>query len=141
MEPLQQISQIQEMLPTREQAFALVDYHADWILFLHCSFHPPAFKRELNQFYKDTNGYISMTSTGLQWASLLFAIICGTMTCAKPAQVARLGFHQGMLRRCVSSFKHEANKSTDDQATLAKQWFNASTECLNIARYQQNHNS
>jgi len=93
METLQ-MSQIQEMLPTKTQVMLLFDYHANWLLFMHCSFHVPTFRRELDQFYQD-NAIINMTSAGLQWAALLFAILCGSMTCAKPAQIANWGFHHG----------------------------------------------
>lgn len=94
METLQ-ISQIQEMLPDKEQVMLLFEYHANWLLFMHCSFHVQTFRRELEQFYIDDHGVISRTSSELQWAALLFAIICGSMTCAKPAQVASWGFNQG----------------------------------------------
>jgi hypothetical protein len=94
METLQ-ISQIQEMLPDKEQVMLLFEYHADWLLFMHCSFHVQTFRRELEQFYSNDHGIISRTSSGLQWAALLFAIICGSMTCAKPTQVTRWSFNRG----------------------------------------------
>jgi hypothetical protein len=90
-----QISQIQEMLPDKGQIILLFEYHADWLLFMHCSFHVQTFRKELEQFYNNDNGIISRTTSGLQWAALLFAIICGSMTCAKQAQVATWGFNQG----------------------------------------------
>jgi hypothetical protein len=92
-----QMSQIQEMLPGKEQVVMMIDYHAKWILFMHCSFHTQTFKRELEHFYEVDNGIINMTTTGLQWTSLLFALICASMTCAKASQVARWGFHPGPL--------------------------------------------
>ena len=91
-----QISQIQEMLPDKEQVVLLFEYHADWLLWMHCSFHVQTFRRELEQFYNTDSGIIIRTSSGLQWAALLLAIICGSMTCAKPTQVASWGFTQGM---------------------------------------------
>jgi hypothetical protein len=94
METLQ-ISQIQEMLPSRAQVVLLFDYHSDWLLFMHCSFHVQTFRKELDMFYQQDNGIINMTTVGLQWTSLLFAILCGSMTCAKPAQVMKWGFHPG----------------------------------------------
>jgi hypothetical protein len=100
MEPLQ-IPQIQELLPNRTQVLTLFQYHADWLLFMHCAFHVQSFKEELDQFYNNENGVINMTSAGLQWAALLFAIICGSMTCAKPAQIAKWGFHRGMLKSAI----------------------------------------
>lgn len=90
-----QISQIQDMLPTKTHVTFLVGFHADWLLFMHCAFHAPSFLQELRQFYDDDEGMITMTSTGLQWAALLFAVICGSMTCARPAQVSKWGFQEG----------------------------------------------
>ncbi|KAH7393562.1 hypothetical protein BKA64DRAFT_90903 [Cadophora sp. MPI-SDFR-AT-0126] len=116
-----QISQIQAMLPTKMQVYLLFEYHADWLLFMHCSFHVPTFRRELDQFYDEDQGVISITSAGLQWAALLFAIICGSMTSAQAAEVLKWGFHQ------------------EEQSNLAKHWYQASIECLNAARYQQYH--
>ncbi|KAG4436127.1 hypothetical protein IFR05_008406 [Cadophora sp. M221] len=116
-----QISQIQDMLPTKMQVFLLFEYHADWLLFMHCSFHVPTFRRELDQFYDEEQGVISITSAGLQWAALLFAILCGSMTSVQPSEVLKWGFHQ------------------EDQSNLAKRWYQASIECLNAARYQQYH--
>lgn len=95
MEPLQ-ISQIQEMLPRKTQIFMLFEYHSEWLLFMHCSFHVQTFRRELELFYQQDEGIINMTAVGLQWTSLLFAILCGSMACANPSQVAHWGFHQGM---------------------------------------------
>jgi len=95
MEPLH-ISQIQHMIPNREQVKMLIDYHANWILFLHSSFHVQTFNRELEQFYEADNGLINMTSTSLQWTSLMFALLTGSIISAKPAQVTKWGFHQGI---------------------------------------------
>jgi hypothetical protein len=66
METLQ-ISQVQEMLPNKEQMFLLVEYHADWLLLMHCAFHAPSLKTELGRFYDEDQGLINMTSVGLQW--------------------------------------------------------------------------
>ncbi|KAK0116426.1 hypothetical protein ONS95_013445 [Cadophora gregata] len=116
-----QVSQIQALLPTKMQVFLLFEYHADWLLFMHCSFHVPTFRKELDQFYDEDQGVISITSAGLQWAALLFAIICGSMTSVQPAEVLKWGFQQ------------------EEQSNLAKCWYQASIECLNAARYQQYH--
>ena len=88
-----QISQIQEMLPGKAQVVLLFDYHSDWLLFMHCAYHAQTFRKELEMFYQQDNGIVNMTTKGLQWTSLLFAILCGSMTCAKPAQVMKWGFH------------------------------------------------
>lgn len=95
METLQ-ISQIQEMLPERQQVMLLFENHAEWLLFMHCSFHVQTFRGELEQFYANDQGIISRTSSGLQWAALLFAIMCGSMTCAKPTQVSSWGYNRGV---------------------------------------------
>lgn len=117
-----QISQIQELLPTKMQVFLLFEYHADWLLFMHCAFHVPTFKKELDQFYDDDHGVINTTSARLQWTALLFAIIGGSMACVKSHQSPKWGFQE------------------DEQSTLAKRWYQASIDCLNAGRYQQYHN-
>ncbi|CZR59277.1 uncharacterized protein PAC_09169 [Phialocephala subalpina] len=116
------ISQIQEFLPAKMQVFELFEYHADFLLFMHCSFHAPTFRKELDQFYDDDHGVISMSSAGLQWSALIFAIMCGSMACVKPHHVRKWGFQE------------------EEQGTLARRWYQASIECLNAARYQQYHN-
>ncbi|KAF8865789.1 hypothetical protein BDZ45DRAFT_374890 [Acephala macrosclerotiorum] len=115
------VSQIQEFLPTKMQVFELFEYHADWLLFMHCSFHVATFRRELDQFYDDDQGIINMTSAGLQWSALLFAILCGSMACVKPHYVVKWGFQE------------------EEQSILARKYYQASIECLNTARYQQYH--
>jgi hypothetical protein len=97
MEPLE-IAQIQEMLPNKKQVFTLFQYHADWLLFMHCAFHVQSFTEELEQFYNGENRVINMTSAGLQWMELLFAIICGSMACVKPTQIAQWAFTEVCLK-------------------------------------------
>ena len=116
-----QISQIQDLLPSKSQVILLFEYHANWILFLHCSFHVTTFSIELDQFFNQDGGMIRTTNTSLQWASLLFAIICVSIVSARPAQIALWGFDQ------------------EEQSNLANQWYQASLDCLNAGRFQQNH--
>ncbi|KAH6684399.1 hypothetical protein B0J14DRAFT_11637 [Halenospora varia] len=115
------VSQIQDLLPSKEQAMLLFEYHGDWLLFMHCSFHVPSLRQELLNFYQNEQGIINMTSSGLQWTALFLSVICGSMVCAKPTQIQEWGY------------------SEDNQAKLSKQWYHASVKCLNAARYQQNH--
>lgn len=86
------ISQIQQLLPTKTQVFNLFEYHVDWLLFMHCGFHEQTFRNELNRFYDEDRGTISMTSTGLQWTALLFSILCGSMTSVKSQRTRTWGF-------------------------------------------------
>lgn len=49
----------------------------------------------------------------------------------------------GISPRYVEILLHSGNSAqcvVDDQARLAKQWYQASVECLTTAKYQQNHN-
>jgi hypothetical protein len=78
------------MLPTKTQVFLLFEYHADWLLFMHFSFYAPTFRRELDQFYSHDEEIISITSTGMDIPFV--SIICSSMSCAKPAQIAGCGF-------------------------------------------------
>lgn len=86
------------MIPRREQVKMMVDYHVKWLLFMHCSFHVQTFSRELEQFYDIDSGFINMTSVGLQFSSLFFAILCSSMASAQLSHVTKWGFHQGMLQ-------------------------------------------
>ncbi|KAL3422669.1 C6 zinc finger domain-containing protein [Phlyctema vagabunda] len=112
---------IQELLPSRKHVTLLCEYHTNWLLFMHASYHATSFRRELDHFYSQGNGVISMTTTGLQWAAMLFAIICSSMTCAKPGHISTWGFQE------------------DQQSSLAHGWYQASIDCLEAARFQQNH--
>ncbi|KAF4626316.1 hypothetical protein G7Y89_g11846 [Cudoniella acicularis] len=119
-EPMQ-ISQIQDILPSKEQAILLFEYHAEWLLFMHCSFHEQTLRQDILNFYQNDNGILPTSSSSLQWAALLFSVMCGSITCAKPAQIREWGFLD------------------ENQIQLSKQWYQASVDCLNAARYQQNH--
>lgn len=93
------IPQVQSMLPTRMQVYALFEYHSNWLLFMHGSFHVPTFRQELDQFYEDDQAVISTTSVGLQWTALLFTILCGSMTAVKSAVLPQWGFHSGITHQ------------------------------------------
>ncbi|TVY25390.1 hypothetical protein LHYA1_G003729 [Lachnellula hyalina] len=134
-----QISQIQDLLPTKAQAFLLVEYHAEWLLFMHCSFHAPTLRRDLEKFYLNDQGNINMTSFGLQWTALLFAVICVSMTCAKPAQIGDWGFVEGWPHHIYVFAGRLLIEKIGNQSSLAKHWYQASVECLSAAKYQQNH--
>lgn len=128
------------MISQHEEAKMMAEFHSRWLLFMHCSFHVQTFSRELERFYDVDSGFINMTSVGLQWASLFFAILCGSMASAQPSNVTEWGFRQGMDAVVLCNQSVLIRWTTGDQGMLARQWFQASIECLNVARHQQNHN-
>jgi hypothetical protein len=120
METLQ-ISQIQDMLPSKAQTVILVEYHAEWLLFMHCAFHTPTMRRELEKFYLNDHGIISMTASGLQWTALLFAVICGSMACAKSYQIRDWGFPEGLaelLQDTHNIYSHRFRHSKSTGKTM-----------------------
>lgn len=98
-----QISHIQDKLPAKSQVYTMVEYHADYLLFMHCAFHVPSLKRELDHFYGEDQGVIRETSTSLQWMALLFAVLCGSMTCANLLHVVKWGFKKGIITMSLIS--------------------------------------
>jgi hypothetical protein len=116
------ISRIQKRLPRRTQVSQLFNYHNDWLLWLHSSWHAPSVRQALGEFYNFDQGSIGPSSAKLQWTGLLFAIPSTSITCAKPRQVELWSFHR------------------DLHGLLAKQWYQTAIDCLNVALYQQNHN-
>lgn len=77
--------------------------------------------KSLDDFYTKRNGQIGVTDTELQWASLLFAIILGSITCA-PRQV-------------VSSWRF----SDEERRELSHRWFKAMNICLHHSDYMSSH--
>jgi hypothetical protein len=117
-----QIAHLQGMLPSREQVSRIFEYHREWLLWLHGSWYAPTVARDIEAFYVNDHGMIHSTSIKLQWSALLFAILSSTMASAKSKHVVLWD----ILER--------------DQTLLAKQWYQAATDCLSISQYQQNHN-
>jgi hypothetical protein len=118
-----QISQIQEMLPSKAQAVLLVEYHAEWLLFMHCAFHAQILRRELERFYLNDDGIISMTSSGLQWIALLFAVMYGSMTCARPAQIRDWGFPEGW-----TYLQYFCRKNNNGKQVIKAHWPSSGTK-------------
>jgi hypothetical protein len=100
----------------------MFEFHKDWQLWLHFSFHAPTVAAAIHEFYTKDRGVISPSSSKLQWLALLFAILAVTASNAKLENMIRWGFRE------------------DEQAFRAKQWYQAAVDCMNAARYQENHN-
>ena len=116
------VNSFQNLLPSQGQVIQMVEFHNDWLLWIHQSFQAPALAQLLNDFYNVDGGVILPSSSKLQWAALLFAILSATAGCAKPAHMMGWGFCE------------------EEHEFKAKQWYQIALECMNAARYQQNHN-
>ena len=116
------ITSLQEKLPSQIQVLQMFEFHREWLLWAHCSFHAPTVAQALEEFYGNDRGVISLSSSKLQWSALLFAILSVTAGSAKPEHMIGWGFRE------------------EEHGFRAKQWYQASIECINAARYQENHN-
>ncbi|KAI9742917.1 MAG: hypothetical protein M1818_003646 [Claussenomyces sp. TS43310] len=116
------IQLLQDLLPKSDQVLSMVNFHIQWLLWVHTSFHGPTFMRELHEFYGQDQGTILPSSGKMQWIGLLFAILSTSLACAKPARVTLWGFREG------------------DRNELAKRWYHAAIECMRIGRCEQSHN-
>jgi hypothetical protein len=116
------VTHLQEMLPNQIQVLQLFEFHREWLLWIHCSFHAPTVAEALEDFYSNDCGVISLSSSKLQWTALLFAILSVTAASAKPECMMRWRFREG------------------EHGFQAKLWYQAAIECMNAARYQENHN-
>lgn len=114
-------SYLQSLLPGRSQLYTLVKYHCDCLLWYHGSFHAVVFLRALDDFFSKKNGQIQQSDMELQWASLLFAIVSGSIICAPRSLVTSWGF------------------SDDERKELSHRWFQAMNLCLQYSDYMSSH--
>ena len=115
-----QVSFLQLLLPSRKQVFQLAEYHVSSILWYHGSFHGPTFYDELKEVYKGPNG-LQVRYMDLRWTGLLFAVLAGSMTCAREQLALTWGFKKS------------------ERAKLTRQWYKATLTCLNLADYMWRH--
>lgn len=115
------LSYLQSLLPSRSQLRTLVKYHCDCLLWYHGSFHAVVFSRSLDDFFDKKNGLIQLSDMELQWASLLFAIISGSITCAPRSLISSWGFND------------------DERKELSHRWFQAMNSCLQYSDYMSSH--
>lgn len=114
-------SYLQSLLPGRSQLCTLVKYHCDCLLWYHGSFHAVVFSKSLDDFFNKRNGQIGLTDIELQWASLLFAVISNSITCAPRSLVLSWGFND------------------DERKELSHRWFQAMNLCLQYSDYMSSH--
>jgi hypothetical protein len=111
----------QTLLPTKQKVYQLVDYHCQCLLWYHGAFHTEIFMQELDEFYEKGDGRIDGSCVNLQWASLLFAVLTGSMASAPSPMAQSWGFRE-----------RERN-------SLSKRWLKASIACLHQADYMACH--
>ncbi|KAJ6028374.1 hypothetical protein N7540_003950 [Penicillium herquei] len=111
----------QAFLPSRAKVYQLVQYHCDCLLWYHGSFHTKTFLAELDTFYEKDGGRIEGSSIRLQWISLLFAILTGSMACAPRSVAQSWGFRDR------------------EKDNLSKRWLKTTIACLHQADYMAFH--
>ncbi|USP77320.1 hypothetical protein yc1106_04594 [Curvularia clavata] len=116
-----QIDVLEALLPNKDHLLQLVEYHNSSLLWYHGSYSSTIFNQDMNQFFTEYDGNVRNESLNLQWLSLLFAIITGSMTCAPPSVHQSWGF------------------SPAERTVLSQRWYEASVTCLNIAGYIEDH--
>ena len=116
-----QLDVLEILLPSEKHVRQLVDYHAHCLLWYHGSFMASTLKQEINDFYREYNGSIRNKDVNLQWVALLFAVLTGSITCSTQHTANSWGFRE--LER----------------ARLSKQWYQATTTCLNLSNYTESH--
>jgi hypothetical protein len=116
-----QLDLLEILLPSKEHIYKLVEFHGSCLLWYHGSYMALVFRDELDTFYSEYQGQIRHPDVNMQWLSLLFAILTGSMTCASTAKASSWGFEE-----------HE-------RASLSKHWYNATKICLNLSNYMEVH--
>lgn len=116
-----QLDVLEALLPSSDHIHRLVDYHNSSLVWYHGSFSAKIFTDDLHLFFNQYHGNVRHPDLNLQWLSLLFAILAGSMTCASPSTCRAWGFRE------------------DEQPTLSLQWYDATVTCLNLAKYIENH--
>lgn len=111
----------QALLPTKQKVYQLAKYHCKCLLWYHGAFHAKAFMQELSDFYETGEGRIDGSCVNLQWVSLLFAVLTGSMASAPTSMVQSWGFRGR------------------ERDSLSKRWLKASIACLHQADYMACH--
>jgi hypothetical protein len=116
LDEMSQIGHLQLLLPGRRQLWELVRYHEECLLWYHCSYFPPSFKKQMEVFFDRFQGVVE-SGVNLQWLGLLFAVITGSITCAPDHVAQAWGFRAA------------------ERETLSRRWCRAVYTCLNAADY------
>ncbi|KAF2501376.1 hypothetical protein BU16DRAFT_197430 [Lophium mytilinum] len=111
-----EMSYLQSLIPSREQVFAMVQYHEDCLLWHHGSFHGPAFREELTKVYKD-NRILQIRDLDWRWTALLFAILAGSSLCAPDG----IAYSWGLTK--------------PEKDRLSRQWYHAINSSLILGQY------
>lgn len=116
-----QLVDLQNLIPDKVQVYHMIEFHEDWLLWMHASWTVITFNEELESFYSEDNGSIVPTVVKVQWAALLFAVLTTSLISAKKSSLAIWGY------------------SEQDQSVLARRWYQATVDALHLARYHENH--
>jgi len=116
-----QLDFLEIILPEKSKVEKMVDFHTQYLLWCHGSFIALTFDSEVKDFYSTYNANVRDSQVNLQWLALLFSVLCGSMTCASSQTVESWGFE------------------ISERPILSKQWYDATTLCLNLSNYLQSH--
>jgi hypothetical protein len=117
------LTMLQGLLPSRSRIDQMVDYHINYLLWMHNAIHAITFRRELRNFYDTHDEEIHVPSPNnddncmIQWIALLFAILSGSMISAPDHIVASWGYQRS------------------EQQVIAERWHNATIRCLELSQY------
>ncbi|KAJ5377018.1 hypothetical protein N7509_013904 [Penicillium cosmopolitanum] len=109
------------LLPIKQKVHELVTYHCECLLWYHGAFHATTFLQELEDFYARAGGRIDGSGVDLQWMSLLFAVLTGSIASAPTATTQAWGFRD------------------QEKRALSHRWLKASVACLHQANYMACH--
>jgi hypothetical protein len=116
-----QLDLLEILLPNERHVSQLVQFHCRSLLWYHGSYMALTLVEDVRAFYATYQGNIRHPEVNLQWVALLFAVLTGSMTCASPATASSWGFERA------------------ETTHLSRQWYNATTVCLDISDYMENH--
>lgn len=119
-----QLQFLQLLVPDVDRIQALVSYAEKRVLWYHGCCHGPTFNAELQRRLSApsarTRDTLTLQANDLHWTALLFAVISCALTCASPQAAQLIGFEES------------------EAQTLSRQWYRASTTCLEMAEYRSN---
>ncbi|KAK4901806.1 hypothetical protein LTR27_001578 [Elasticomyces elasticus] len=108
---------LQILLPDPKTVQDLCQYHIDFLLWYHGSFHGSTFMRQLVRFYAEHGGQIDAPAIDLQWVALLFSVLAASISCGSKATVSSWGF------------------GVEEQEMLSVRWLEAVITCLDASNY------
>jgi hypothetical protein len=115
------LQNLQILLPDQNKVTAMVEYHVNYLLWFHGSFHGPTFRQQLQTFFDCHLSDLVSPDVDMLWVALLFSVLTGAISCGDKMTVLAWGFDEA------------------EQEMLSSKWFQATVTCLNTADYMARH--